>query len=55
MKYYLVQRIGTTLEDLVIRIQNQVEGVTEQLAMRWANAYGSKSLEYFGMKQSLSS
>ncbi|MGE8599116.1 glycerol-3-phosphate dehydrogenase [Acinetobacter calcoaceticus] len=32
----------TTLEDLVIRIQNQVEGVTEQLATRWANAYGSR-------------
>ncbi|MNM50230.1 Aerobic glycerol-3-phosphate dehydrogenase [compost metagenome] len=32
----------TTLEDLVIRIQDQVEGVTEQLATRWANAYGSR-------------
>lgn len=32
----------TTLEDLVIKIQNQVEGVTEQLATRWANAYGSR-------------
>jgi len=32
----------TTLEDLVIKIQNQVEGVNEQLATRWANAYGSR-------------
>lgn len=32
----------TTLEDLVIKIQNQVEGITEQLATRWANAYGSR-------------
>ncbi|MCU4548974.1 glycerol-3-phosphate dehydrogenase [Acinetobacter pittii] len=43
----------TTLEDLVIKIQNQVEGVTEQLAKRWANAYGSRVWDILGEKSSV--